>query len=262
MSASDTPETNSNSKGFAHRLFSYETFGISATVVGFVVDSIAIASLLLAIRLDSPIILTPYHALFIWCIAVFTYFCMLQIYWRRKQPNLQGAFGGFLLFYVPGNQLLLLLPLLVLILFLIWILAELIPTLDTGAQAILLFLALLGGIIGFIALVGLTASGTLAEAMRNAKLRFVVANNPQYWNKLIATRLKGQQWIGTSALLDIYKQYEPSVETLETLLAQYASAHPETAFFGMVFYRNKNEYVYKYPVLVNLKLVDRTKYTF
>jgi hypothetical protein len=55
--------------------------------------------------------------------------------------------------------------------------------------------------IGLILLLALIVSGTLGEAIRSAKLQFVVANNPQYWDKLIATRLKGQQWIGTAALV-------------------------------------------------------------
>ncbi len=93
-------EIKSENKSTLKRVLQFENI---ATVLGFIVDTITLASIILALNSQNasslPPIITPGLALGIWCLAAYTYIALLHSYWE-KQMSVKGysdTFGMFLL---------------------------------------------------------------------------------------------------------------------------------------------------------------------
>ena len=81
----------------------FHYFAIVATILGFIVDAIAILGILSVVQLPdlaSQAKLTPLHAFGVWALAVFTYLGFVHLYWTKNMIQNQYE-SDFLVVSVP-----------------------------------------------------------------------------------------------------------------------------------------------------------------
>lgn len=229
-------------------------FSKIALVVGFIADSIALISILLALNLPNnsiklPNFINPWFAISIWAIAVYTYLSYLHFYWRKNlsSDQLSNNFNAFLGrdLFLKFRKPLLLFPALVFLIIFIWIVVF-IP--------IILLIPVF--FIFFVSIFFSITAETEADR-RNKKWRKVIENV----DKLIASRFPQFQWIGFEDLTEISKVFNLSSNQISYILALYALKYPDTAKYGKVYRKKDNVVVSgEYNVLINLKQIDCKKY--
>jgi len=120
-------EPQSNHKTTTRKFFQFDKL---ALVLGFVVDSITLTSILLAISLPGgsftlATFITPGLAFAIWLLMLYTYFAYLHYYWEKNltEQNLADKFSLFLVndLLFQFRKPLLLFPAIILIIALFWI---------------------------------------------------------------------------------------------------------------------------------------------
>lgn len=244
----------------------YVMFDATARIIGFAVDAVAMASLLLAINMGSPIVLTPLHALFIWCIAVFTYFSLLQIYWRREVASKSEKTFRLFLGGLPSENLLLLLPLVVAAIFAILILGEM-SRADRGATLLVIYCIAM--VYVFLntdyayTTIELIIKARHPEWQSVRKFNASMDGEWSFWGDLITARLDGRRWVMVESFSDVMVEWDVSPGSIHRLFARYALNHPRSAYYGIVLHEEEGEWrpISEYRVLVNLELLgDEYRY--
>jgi len=238
------------------------SFDKLALILGFIVDSITLASILLAIDFKGsgfalPNFITPGLASVVWLLAVYTYLAFLHSYWssHKAEEDLAETFAGFL-----GRDLILrfrspwlLFPGFVSVVSLGWIMYS--------ASHALLYIAVAVGVLTLFFgwwLYRFDDAGT--RVSRKVKNR--VEKEWSYLEKQIQHRLAGAQCVSYHDLQDIAEVWGVHPKGMSYALAKYAAEHPDTTRYGLLLRRDTGKLVGPYHVLVNLQSIDRDRYAW
>lgn len=247
----------------------YSTFAVVATVIGFVVDTIAILGILQVLRLGENLTLSlnPLMALFIWAIAVFGYVSGLQAYWSKHNTTgkFTGSFVSFVTFYLPSHQLILLLPIVIAFMLLLWIwgvlgvwIFQANPS-DNGWE--LLYVIVTSAALFLTAVFGGAFLSELPASIRKDRFAAQIEQDWGKWDRLVTARLEGYQWIGETSFEDVKTVEGVGDYEIRLLLARYAGKHPKKSKFARVIDRASNKYHTDDEVLVSLSALDAKRYS-
>ena len=244
----------------------FESFAMVATILGFIVDSIAIVTILIATSLDeeTPAFISPDLALGILVLAAFSYFGWLHSYWLENREKYNAYFSLFVIrdlmldFQSPKH----LFPLATLI-----VMFGLItfPTVGRNEASLLGAIGFFGGIgifLGIIALVIYKVSEVEEKSTKSKgkdkqekynTFKSVVDENWEFWEKRIEIELRDVLWISKYSFQDLMITEEITGEGINYILAKYAKLHRDKTEYGSVFSREDDDF-YRRDVLKNLEL--------
>lgn len=250
------------------KLFRFEK---AALILGFIVDTITIATILLTINLPRadnllPSVITPWVALIIWILATYIYLAYLHHFWETNisKENLSVKFSTFMVddlffrFRYPWK----LLPLLVLIVLLGLI------SYTTDLYHIGLWVFSVVVIMSLYNLIRFKRSlnRLTYETEQNREQQRKLDENWKVVKEQISVLLSREQFIDVDDLEHAVRVLGIPQDKLSYFLARYALEYPNQAKFdnlyqkGNLKYREENSRFEK--VLINLKLMDREKYYY
>lgn len=233
-----------------------------ALVIGFIVDTITLTSILLSIRLTNgsfvlPHFITPWLALSLWVLGEYIYLALLHSYWQKNinTKNLQPSFSKFLTkdliqnFHNPFLSFLGLVSLITLI----WI-----ASFDTTIAGLLTGLGFIVGLFWFIHIITTSSDVKVSEFQKKQ-----IDTNWEFLKKLIKSKLAKKQWLSVSDLEDIALLWEANGDDMAFILAKYASENPNGFSFGEV-YRSEDDVKVSgpYMALINIRNLDQSKYYY
>jgi hypothetical protein len=273
MNRDDFSSTINQLKQFWNGLSKPEKATWIAVTLGFIVDSIAIVHIILAIRLTQVDygVISSGTAFGIWLIAGFMYLSFLKAYWEknRKIQIFHRDFRFFLLRDLLFNfeKPLLLLPLVLLTLLFFGILGSVDPqgALNIMVGTCLGFVLLLLIMFKFIGNEIVNQDKEMALQRPTEDFKQQVEDNWGFWERRIDIELSKRIWITWRAFPDIIKTDNLSRVEIEYILARYASKNPEQVRFGTIrkrFTLDSGD-LWKYVesgALVNLKYFDHNNY--
>jgi len=238
------------------------TFDKIALMIGFIVDTITLISILLSFQLSNgdlflPTFVTPWFALGLWALGEYIYLSLLHSYWQKNidGKSLQPTFGGFLIndlvlgFHNPVLSFLGLISAIVLI----WI-AFYEPV-----------IAILAGVLGVFVFTAIFAQFMVSTTSLkiSSKGKQKINANWEYIKKRIKERLSRKQWVSYLDLDDIATLWDIEIDDMVYALAKYATENPSSSTFGEVFRREDQELASgTYSVLINLKNINRENYYY
>jgi hypothetical protein len=238
------------------------SFDKIALILGFVVDSITLALILLSIDVGSgeftvPSFISPWLAFSIWVLAVYTYLAFLHSYWEKHQAdqNLSQRFRDFLLFdlILKFHNPLLSAPAIISIMTLFWI-----ASYEPAIIGIIVVVAILSVIDAMITFGLSVVSGSASEESKER-----VEDNWEYLKERIGHRLSRQQWISYNDLKDVAVIWDVPVHNMNYVLAKYATEHPTQTAYAEVRLRGDGAVISgDDPVLINLEKLDHDKYYY
>jgi hypothetical protein len=242
------------------------TFDKVALVIGFVVDTITLASILLSLKLKGnsfalPNFINHWLAFSVWVLGFYIYLALLHAYWKKNIviKQFQETFGGFLIrnllleFCSPFLSLLGLVSLITLI----WI-----ASFEQGIATVLITILAFGGYIAVITFFvkGMTST---YEVNIDDDRKQKIDESWEFVKKRIKSKLSRKQWISFIDLEDIAILWDIDVDDMVYALAKYASENPMGTTFGEIYRREDNEMISgDYSVLINLKNIDHEKYYY
>lgn len=218
----------------AKRKSIFERFAVSATFLGFIVDSITMISILFAVSVGGVSVLsvplTPFHAVIVWILASFTYMGILHKYWTNNQDKEQLN-PDFWLFLsedlIKGfKNPFLLLPVVFSVVMFVWIFVELI--------LFSTFVAIIVTILFILFIMIVAGSASYVEPPEE-KVKKSVDNNWKMWDKRIQAEFLTRSWIDTSHLSDMSEVLGVDHTYLKYALANYATRHSRTAKYTTVY---------------------------
>jgi len=248
------------------------------TILGLIVDTVAILQLtgyLFQPFSNSFPKTSPYFAISIWLLAIFTYLALLHSYWERhrESENLDSSFSGFLIgdLMLEFHKPFLLLPFifLLLVFFPIAVFADS-SYVTVGVCGGLLVMGLF--ILLFIKFILWTGSHTentndidsLLEKMKQQEKenQTEIESEWDYWEKRIATEFERKWGVTMSDFEDTKKIKGYRINEFRFIFAKYAFNHPDTVRFGILWEKSEsNEHVkLDEDVLVFLPKLDSKKY--
>ncbi|MBI5566638.1 MAG: hypothetical protein HY870_17185 [Chloroflexi bacterium] len=253
-------ESTQDKKPLLKRILQFDRI---ATIVGFIVDVITLASLILALNLNPltlPRFLSPGLALGIWVIACYTYLAYVHYYWEknRKQKRFRNQFSQFLLrdlireFRSPAA----LFPAIVLAVLFVAVLS-----LDTALSTIALIAGIVLCIVGPFALAIRSDSDTDEK-----KAKRFAEENWAFVKKRVKQELSTKAWIDCNDLSDIALTWKVDNRAMQYVLAKYAAENALSTRYGGVYKKGddgKGTLVSgSAKVLINLQNLDRTKFFY
>ena len=236
-----------------------------ALILGFIVDTITISSILLVIKIPevsinlSPII-SPGLALALWVITGYIYLVLLHRYWESKDEFSNRTFGVFLsedLIFKFKNPILLF-PWLILIVILFWIAFAFDPSggLAGGLGAILF-------IIFFVSFFAYAMSTDDDEEPVTEEEKGEIDKNWDFLIERINLKLKRNQWLTIHDLGEIADIWEISTSAMNYALTKYAFEFPEDVEYGYVHRREDDALISgRMPVLINLEMINDERYWY
>jgi hypothetical protein len=243
-----------------------EKFFTFALVIGFVVDTITLISILLSLRLNNGIFVLPtfinhWLAFSVWVLGFYLYLALLHSYWQKNvvSKNFQQTLGGFLIrnlileFCSPFLSLLGLVSLITLV----WI-----ASFEQGIATVLIVILVFGGYITFITFFvkGMTSTH---EVKIDDDLKQKIDGNWEFVKKRIKNKLSRKQWISFLDLEDIAILWNIDVDDMVYALAKYASENPTGTTLGKIHLREDGETISgDCSVLVNIKNFNHEKYYY
>ena len=253
----------SKAKSGKTRIKRAPSFDKLALILGFIVDSITLASILLAIdfkgsQLALPNFITPGLAFVVWLLAVYTYIAFLHSYWssHKAEKDLAETFAGFL-----GGDLILrfrspwlLFPGLVSVVSLGWIIFTANPDLLDCALAAMVLLLLASGVLAWKSL-RLFLADTSGTGFKNR-----VENEWSFLEEQIQHRLAERPLVTYLDLEEIAEVWGVDCEKMGYVLAKYAVEHPDTTRYSLLRRRDTGESVSSVRLLINLQSMNRDEY--
>ena len=231
-------------------------FSSSALIVGFLVDIIAIVSILFALDFHEDSIrlillnveLNRSFAMGIWLLAFYVYIAWLHDFWKKSiAPNqAKYIFKHFLLldlvqkFAYPWH----LLPGLILCLLLIWIL---------GFGGIIVF-CLIGAFLSFIIYIN-------KNDLRDIN-KYTIDFKWREFEERIELELSRNNWLANNRLDDLRQIWEVSSAAIDYGLNKYAYLYPSRASYVFLYDQKSGSLVDEQKVLVNLSTLDMEHYSF
>jgi len=256
-------EPNSNYKPLLKRVFQFERI---ATIIGFVVDTITLISILLALNLENksltlPNIVTPGLAYGLWFITCYTYLAYLHYWWEknRLEKGYHEKFSTFLLadLILRFRSPLALFPAFALIIILIALLVSNLAVLVPVSLFIGLPLATV-----FIVKIGSTIDALRDEERKN-KSKQLIDKNWISLKKRIKQELENKQWIDSGDLSDIAQVWEIGYMELGYAFAKYVFENATVARYAYVCGRSDKTCVSGgWRVLINLQNLDQDIYYY
>lgn len=229
-----------------------------ALILGFVVDTIAIVSIVLALKISETSIKLPTYisrglAFTIWLIAGYIYLSFLHKFWENNEAFSKKPFGYFVFrelihqFRKPA----LLFPGFVLIILLFGI----VSAVDNNEGMIV--------IVGMVLLIILFGSSDVYRAKTNKEInqgyKDKIDNEWEFLSERIAQKLKRQQWLDVSDLRDVSDVWEIPYSAMSYAFSKYAYDHPKEVEHGYV-YHNKDNVLATERVLINLDMLNKELY--
>lgn len=242
-----------------HKLEKVFRFDKFALLLGFIVDSITLGSILLALQSGVNLytgLITPTLAIVVWSLAAYIYFAYLHHYWEGNQEAryLADSFGVFLVYDLifTFRFPLLLFPGVILFIFMVWIafVAD-----KSYFLAVPLGFGLIFGIAWLFA-----ARDTFADQVSNSRSKRRVDQN---WTELkmgIKGKLSKYQWVGANDFSEWEEVWHISQESVKYALARYALENPAQTEYARVYSIETNKPVVLDRVLINLQNFRNDKY--
>ena len=231
-----------------------------ALILGFVVDSITLVSILLAVSLSGTVglasFITPVLAFVIWLLAVYTYVAYLHHHWETNL--VQGLEDKFSMFLVNDLLLrfrkpLLLFPAVVSVITLLWIAAS---ADKSGSLVITLGMACF---LGFAFL--LAHRMTYGSTTSDGELKHKIEDKWSHLKKRIKVELSRKQWVSPYDLSDFAEVWGVPLKAMAYALAKYAVEYPNQTKYGRVYRLEDDQPVSGLEnVLVNLENFEYDKY--
>lgn len=229
-----------------------------ASIIGFVVDTITIISILFTLRLPKsedvsiPTFITPWLALGIWFISFYVYLSILHSYWEKHQEkmNYHLRFHKFLMLNltIQFRQPFLLLPGIVLFILLLFIIFQE----SLIALGIIFVIVLIVSAITYITTYGFEMEETKEETENN----WIMIKINDEWDQLekrITLELGRNRWIDPYDLADIARIWQIRIEHLDFAMAKYATQHPDKSKYGFVCESGTGKVISgQKPVLINM----------
>lgn len=251
----------------------------TGTILGLIVDTLAILQLMGGVFLpfsDSFPKVSPYYAISIWLLAIFTYSALLHSYWEKhlESESLRSSFSGFLFFDLLlefRKPFLLFTPLLLIIVF--FPIANSIDTnlhlLESLCGTLLFFGIMLLGILKFTLRTASSKdqAGDMRSVLKNMQKRLgenksEIEANWEYWEKRIRAEFE-RKWGVTDQDFDDIKTLKGYGEfEFKFIFATFASKFPDKARFGTLWEKDEvGEYKkYAEEMLVNLEKYNRERF--
>jgi len=251
------------------KLFRFEK---AALILGFIVDTITILTILLTITLPRadnllPSVITSWLALIVWILATYTYFAYLHHYWERNilKESLSEKFSVFivddLVFRFRYPWKLLPLPILIVLLAL--------TSYTTDSYHIGLWIFSLVLVASMFKLIHFKSylNKLAHEAEKELEQQRKSEENWKVVKEQIRVLLTREQFIDADDLEHALRVLRIPKENLSYFLAKYAIEYPEQTKFDNLYrkgtpsrYREESSMFEK--VLINLELMDREKYYY
>lgn len=239
-----------------------------ALILGFVVDTVTLVSILLSISAGNVApsirgLISPGFAFVIWLLAVYTYFAFLHSYWDRKKAveHYSNRFGAFLvndLLFKFRNPLALF-PAFISTITLFWILYLL--DASGGLFGASLTVLVLIGIPGLIILHGSMSDNQPEGMTPDKELEKLIEDNWAVLDKKISLELSRKPWVHETDLDDVAVLWGYPVTAMKRVLVRYAIKHPAKATYGRVY--KDGDFVPisgSEKVLINFKNLDSSYY--
>jgi hypothetical protein len=253
---------------------SFLRFDAIALILGFVVDTITIVSIVLSLQIPGisknlPNFITPGLAFGLWILAVYIYFGFLQSIWDKHQgeKNFSERFSMFLAddllfgFRHPA----LLFPAVVALVCLFWIAS----TDESGALLIMLstVLLLFGGV--FLAwlydYVAKQKAGINKGSGIPQEFKERVSKEWRFLSSQINQLLAKEPYVDSEDLITISTLWEVPQEYMNYILVQFAIKNPKRTKFGSLFFKSSDDGRFidvnsGNKVLINLETIEESIY--
>jgi hypothetical protein len=240
-------------------------FDKAALILGFVVDSITIISILFAINVSQITInlqsfISPGLAFSIWVISAYTYLALLHRYWENSEEFSKNSFSYFLFtdllfhFKRPFFHF----PTLVLVILLFWIayVADKSGGLAGGLGALLF-------IVGFVTFMAFAMSADQNDEPITEEDKEKINTNWEFLKERIELKLSRNQWLAVNDLTEIAEVWQIPITTMGNALSKYAFECPDNVEYGYVYRRKDDELISgREPVLINLDEINRKRYYY
>ena len=243
-------------------------FDTIALILGFVVDTITIVSIVLSLRIPEisknlPNFISPGLAFGLWILAVYIYFGFLQSVWENHQgeKNFSGEFGMFLAddLLFSFRHPVLLFPAVVALVSLFWIAS----TEPSGAfLGILSALLLIFGGGFLIGLYQYMADKKESGIPQEFKER--VTKEWRFLSNQINELLVKQEYVDSEDLVTISTVWEVPQKYMDYILVQFAIKNPKRTKFASLYFIATDGHSVDInlgeKVLVNLETVKKSIY--
>lgn len=251
-------EPTQDKKSLLKTIFQFDRI---ATIIGFIVDTITLVSLILALNLNPltlPSFLSPGLALGIWVIACYTYLSYAHFYWEknRKQKRFRNRFGLFMIYDLirEFRSPLTLFPAIVLVVLLVAVLS-----LNEALFGISITIGIMLIVVGIFVYADRSDNDTDEKRVK----RFT-DENWAFIKKRVKQGLSTKVWINCNDLSDIALTWKVDVQAMHYILAKYASENAVSTRYGGVYKKGddgKGTLISgSTKVLINLENFDRTNY--
>src|ERR1700752_3730925 len=179
-----------------------------ALVIGFVVDTITLVSIILAIKISEisiklPAYISPGLAFSIWLLAIYTYFGLLHRFWENNEEFSSNSFSYFVFrrLIFGFQKPIMLFPGFILIILLFWIALAVDDNGTTaGVLGVFLFVAFM-----MSAFVMAMAAGETDDEIVTEEHKSKVDESWKFLDERIAQKLTRHQWLTIFDLNEIAK---------------------------------------------------------
>lgn len=235
-----------------------------ALIIGFIVDTVTLVSILISLRLSSgnfvlPHFVTPWTAFGIWILGEYIYLAILYSYWEKncEDQRLKPTFFKFLTsniilgFQNPFLSFLGLVSLLILI----WI------AYSEHSMSIASIVGVAGFIFAISAFIDILVNSMSVKI--DDKQRKKIDENWNYLRRKIREKLARKQWLSFVDLEDVAVLWNIDLDDMVYALAKYGAENTPGVAFGDVYRREDDEKVNgDYSVLISIENINDEKYYY
>ena len=237
-----------------------------ALVLGFVVDSFAIISIVMAIKISNvsinlPGYISPGLAFTIWLIAGYTYLGLLHRYWENYDEFSKNSFGNFIFVELAFHfkKPLLLFPGFILVVLLFWI--------SSSSESRDIYNLLLGVFLIIIFFIMIIARILAADSNKNQEEvtqehKDKINANWDFLKERITLKLEKNQWLKISDFDEVTDIWEIPTDTMHYAFSKYAFEYPEDVEYCYLYRNEDNKPVGFGRVLVNIDSINEDLYWY
>jgi len=261
--------TNDKKESKSATFFKFDSI---ALIIGFIVDTIALASIVLSLQLPEirenlPNFISPGFAFGLWVLAVYIYFAYLHAVWEKTQSekNYSEKFSLFLaddlLFSFRNPPLLF--PAIVAFVSLFWVASTESTGVFLGAVIAILVMFGIPLLIGLNSYVSDNRQETKKDSGIPEEFKEKINLEWKFLSSQINEILAKQMWVDSEDLGTIATIWEVPENYMNYVLAHFAVKNSRKTKFGYLYSR-ENDYPVNYgqKVLINLETLNRDKFYY